>query len=91
MDLTRVGNYYPIAAERFAAVAWSISTPLSEVLALSSTIAITRVRDDGALVITVSGDQRVVPNGSVLRLNRTTGAVAIMSLEEFESAFRPAQ
>jgi hypothetical protein len=43
------------------------------------------------LVINVSGDQRVAPDGSVLRLNRTTGQIAIQTQEEFEAAFRPAQ
>jgi hypothetical protein len=91
MDMTRMGTYYPIAAERFAAVVWGMSTPLSEIMALSTTITVVRVRDDGALVISVSGDQRVVTDGSVVRLNRTTGAVAVMTKDEFENAFRPAQ
>jgi hypothetical protein len=90
VDATRVRNYYPTSAERFAAVGWGVSTPRSEVLALSSAIAIVRVREDGALVITYQGDQKAVQDGEVLRLNRQTGALRIMSQAEFEETHREA-
>jgi hypothetical protein len=90
MDLTRVSIYYPTSAERFAAVMWCMSTPRSEILALSTGIAIVRVRDDGALVITHQGDQKVVADGEVLRLNRQTGILRIMTQAEFEETHREA-
>jgi hypothetical protein len=90
VNLTRACSYYPTSAERFTAVAWGVSTPLSEILALSSAITIVRVREDGALVITYDGDQKSVQDGEVLRLNRQTGALRIMPQAEFEDAHREA-
>jgi predicted transcriptional regulator len=90
MDMTRLRSYYPVAAERFVAVGWGISTPRSEVLAMSVEIAIVRVREDGSLVITHQGGQKVIQDGEVLRLNRQTGALRIMERAEFEETHREA-
>lgn len=71
------------SAEKFFAVKWCLSTPISEVLSVVPGAVLVRVRDDGALVITYDDEQKVIQSGEVVRVNRSTGAMRIFTEDEF--------
>lgn len=86
MDLTRVDDYYPRAAERFKAVSWTMETRPAEFERLYDGFRVVRMtpEPERSLVVSIApGQQRTVKIGEVMRVNQMTGGVQIMTQDEF--------
>jgi hypothetical protein len=85
MDLTRADNYYPLSAEKFKAVAWTMETKLAEFERLYGGMRVIRMtpEPERALVVAIEGTQRQIQMGEVLRVNQLTGAMRVMTQEDF--------